>query len=267
MKLFLQLISEWGHTINDMLEFFDCNCSFGMRGIVEPGSFHKVDDLMNRMKHYGIKKALIYHSMAREYNPVVGNKMLMDEIKNYTLFAPLWVVMHHHTDEFPEPGVLRKQLKECNVKAVRMFPATSEHCYSIAEWNCGELFSMLEACKVPLFIGLNQLDWNGLHGLCSSHPELRIILTDLNYSVDRDIYALLKKFANLSMETTGYKVHNGIEEICSRFGAQRLIFGSRMPEYSGGSAVSMINYARISEKEKEMIAGGNLEKLLGGVQL
>lgn len=249
------------------LQYFDCNCSFGMRGIVEPGSFHKAGDLVERMRHYGIKRALVYHSMAREYNPAVGNSMLMKEITDDPSFYPLWVVMPHHTGEFPEPEELRRRMKEYNVRAVRMFPAPAEHCYSLARWNCGELLSMLEACKIPLFIGLAQLDWERLHELCSDYPGLKIIVTELGYSVDRDLYPLLKKFENLYIETTGYKVHSGIEEICGRFGAHRLIFGSRMPEYSGGSAVSMINYARITENEKKMIAGENLEKLLGGVQL
>lgn len=249
------------------LQYFDCNSSFGMRGIVEPGSFHKAGDLAERMRHCGIKKALVYHSMAREYNPAVGNGMLMKEIIDYPSFYPLWVVMPHHTGEFPEPEELRRQMKEKNVRAVRMFPAPSEHCYSLARWNCGELLSMLEACSVPLFIGLTQLDWERLHELCADYPGLKIVATELGYSVDRDLYPLLKEFENFAIETSGYKVHNGIEEICGRFGAHRLIFGSRMPEYSGGSAVSMITYARINEEEKRMIAGGNLEKLLGGVQL
>jgi predicted TIM-barrel fold metal-dependent hydrolase len=238
-----------------------------MRAIVDPGSFYKIEDLVKRMSHYGIKKALVYHSMAHEYNPDMGNKMLMEQIADYSLFYPLWVVMPHHTGEFHEPDKLRKQMKENGVKAVKIFPGLNDHAYSIERWNCGELFTTLETCRVPLFIGLNQLNWNELHDLCGSYPQMNIILTELSYSADRNLYPLLKKFENLNIETTGYKVHNGIEEICSRFGAHRLFFGSRLPEYSGGSAVSMINYARISEREKRMIAGENLEKLLGGVRL
>lgn len=226
-----------------------------------------IKDLLKKMMHYGIKKALVYHSMAREYNPSIGNQMLMDQIEDNSVLYPLWVVMHHHTKEFPAPDILKKQLADNKVKAVRIFPSVADHGYSISKWNCGELFLMLEACRVPLFVGLNQLTWDELNELCSSYPSLNIILTDLSYSVDRNLYSLLRKYENLHIETTGYKVHNGIEEICNNFGAYRLIFGSRMPEYSGGSAVSMINYARISENDKKMIAGGNLEKLLGGVNL
>ncbi len=249
------------------LKFFDCNCCFGMRSIVDPGSFHKAEDLKKRMRHYGINRALVYHSMAREYNPIIGNNMLAQEIRKNPSFYPLWVVMPNHTGEFHTPAELKRQLKINNVRAVRMFPSQHEQNYSLEPWNCGELLCTLETYRIPLFIGLDQLGFNELHRLCGHYPDLNIVLIDLGYSVDRNLYALLDKFMNLYIETSGYKVHNGIEEICTRFGAHRLIFGSKMPEFSGGAAVSMINYARISDKEKSMIAYENLDKLLGGVIL
>ena len=249
------------------MEFFDCNCTIGMRGIVNPGSFYKTEDMVKRMEHYGIKKAFVYHSMAREYNASTGNQMLMEEILNYPSLYPVWVVMHHHTGEFPEPGILIKQMKENNIKAVHMFPAVHDHNYSIAGWNCRELLAILEKCSIPLMLGLEQLSWDELYDLCCDHPGLRIILTGVSYRIDRNLYSMLEKFQYLYVETMGYKIHNGIEEICRKFGAERLVFGSGMPVYSGGAAVGMINYARISEKEKRMIAYENIETLVKGVRL
>ena len=109
---------------------------------------------------------------------------------------------------------------------------------------------------------MGQLTWDELNQLCGNHPKLKVIFTDLNYRIDRNIYALLDRHPTLHLESGGYKVHNGIEEICGRFGAQRLVFGSGMPMYSGASAVSMIRYARIREREKSLIAFGNLSALL-----
>ena len=77
---------------------------------------------------------------------------------------------------------------------------------------------------------------------------------------------ILKKHKNLYLETFGFKAQDGIEEVCKVFGAERLIFGSGMPESSGAAAVTMITYANISFEEKQMIASENLEKLLGGVK-
>lgn len=247
------------------IKFFDCNCCFGRRSVIDPGSFYKAEDLKKRMEYYGIARALVYHSLAREYSPLAGNSMLMDEIKKYPEFYPVWVIMHHHTNEFYKPEELKEKLKANNVRAVRMFPGIHEQAYSTEKWNCGELFSMLESCKIPLFIGYNQVGLNDIARICTDYPGLPVILTDLAYSADRNLYGLLGSFSNLKIELSGYKVHNGVEEICARFGAERIVFGSMMPVFSGASAVCVINYARISEKEKQMIAHENIKKLLEGV--
>jgi hypothetical protein len=129
------------------LDFFDCNCSFGMRSVKYPESFFALDELIKNMNNYGIKKALVYHSMAREYDIATGNKMLMNEIADYPCLYPVWVVMHHHTGEFPTSDLLKVQLKENNIKAVRIFPSVSDHGYSISDWNCGELSICLRCVK------------------------------------------------------------------------------------------------------------------------
>ena len=234
--------------------------------MVNPGSFYTVEALERKMLHYGIGKALVYHSMAKEYSPVLGNELLLEEIKGHPSLYPVWVVMHHHTQEFPEPDALIRGMRASGVKAVRMFPGQWEQNFSLAEWNCRELFTVLQEYRIPVMLGLDSTDWDGFYDLLSSYPQLNVIMTEADYRIDRNLYSLLKKFDNLFIEIMGYKVHNGIEEICRRFGAHRLIFGSGMPVYSG-AVVCMVTYARISGEEKKQIASGNLEKLTGGVRL
>lgn len=253
------------------LTYFDCNSSLGRRGIVHPGSFVHPEDLIDKMDRYGIERALVYHSLAREYDPAAGNRMLMDELARLPAnrLAPVWVVMPHHTGEFPHPRELVGDLKTHGVRAVAMFPSAQDHGYSLADWNCGELFGTLESCRIPLFIGWDQFggEWNVLHALCAGYPQLPVVLTGVTYRLDRNLYPLLHKCGNLRLELSGYKVHNGIEEICARFSAHRVLFGSGMPVFSGASAAAMLNYARISRENKERIARRNLEQLLEEVRL
>ena len=174
----------------------------------------------------------------------------------------VWVVMPHHTREFCDPDTLDGLLTEKKIKAVRIFPKNGN--YSVAKWNCGGLFAMLEKRGSPLFADADQLDIAEIHGILAEFPRLNLVLTGLGYRMDRNLFALMEKFPRLYLETSGYKGNNGIEEVCGRFGAGRLVFGSGMPVKSGGSAVSMIRYARIGEAEKRMIASENLLGLLEG---
>lgn len=246
--------------------FFDCRASYGMRCYRAPGSFYRKEDLLRKMEGFNIDGALVYHSMSREYDPQVGNRRLCEEIKNDSNLYPVWSVLPHYTGEFDPPEKLLKEMKANGVKALTMFPR--EQAFSFAEFTCGELFRMCEEHRIPLLMDLDEMggiaatDW-----LCAAHPQLPLVVTNVSYRMDRDLYPLLDKYRNFSIEIAGYKPFNGIEHICRRFGAERLVFGTGMPENSGAAAVGLLVYADISDKEKNMIASGNLKKLLGGAVL
>lgn len=250
------------------LKFFDCNAYFGLRKVQMPGSFSTKEDLIKNMELYGIERALVTHAFARELDPVEGNARLMSEIKNETNLAPIWVALPHHTGEFPKPDKLISMMKEQDVRGVTLLASPAYYFFSLSEWNCGDLYDALEDARIPLFLGYPQLDPNldGLYKILKKHSKLPVVLTNANYRIARNLYPLLSRFDNLYVETFGFKAQDGIEDICDKFGAERLIFGSGMPESSGGGAVTMITYANISFEEKQMIASGNLEKLLGGVK-
>ena len=247
------------------IDFFDCSVKLGMRIIIDPGSFYETGELLRKMAYYGIGRALACHSLAANYRPIYGNALLTEEIKDIPNLFPVWVVMPHHTGEFPDPAELREEMKANDIRLV-MYPP-DEHNFS--EWYAGELFNMLEECNVPVLIGLPQFsnNWNTLHGLLAAHSNLNVILTNLHYNCGRYLFPLLSQFSHLYIETIGFKLFGGVEEVCKRFGAGRLIFGSCAPVYSGGSAAGMIRYARITDDEKRAVASGNLLRLLEGAAL
>ncbi|MFC1716899.1 amidohydrolase family protein [Candidatus Poribacteria bacterium] len=249
-----------------MVNFFDCNCVIGMRGIRRAGvageaEFYSIEGLMAEMDYAGIGDALVYHSLAKEYVPMLGNRQLMDEINCHERLHPCWVVMPHGTGEMPHPEALVNEMIEQDVKAARLFP--SDHLFSLSDWCSGELLTQLEKHGIVVIIQMDQIGWDGLHGLCSRYPDLSVIITNLSYRINRYLYPLLEKFKNVYVETSGYQIHKGMETLCAKFGAERIIFGTRMPSFTPGPAVNMINYSLISSEEKGMIAGGNLRRLLG----
>lgn len=248
-------------------EFFDCNCSIGRSSVLYPGSFHTPEDLVRRMKSYGIGKALIFQSIARDHFPAEGNPILMEAIENHDELYPCWVVMTHHTGEFPNPSSLQKQLKENNVKAVRIFPSQERHNYSLKLYSAGELFEMLEQHRIPLFVDIDEIGWNKIDEILDNFPSLPIILCNTGYRADRYIYPLMQAFPNLYIETSRYLSHLGVEALCKSAGTDRLLFGTGMPLYTGAGAVFFINNLMIEKSEKAKIASGNLQRLLSEVVL
>mgnify|MGYP001813378507 CR=1 FL=1 len=249
------------------MEFFDCNCNIGRSSVLYPGSFHSAEDLVERIKSYGINNALIYQAISRDHFPAEGNPILLENIAGQKVLHPCWVVMPHHTGEFPSPENLKLQLKDSNVKAVRIFPSAERHNYSIKPYSAAPLFEMLEQCKVPLFVNIDEIGWDNIDTLLSAHPSLKVILCNTGYRSDRYIYPLMQTFENLHIETSRYLSHLGIEALCKKVGTDRILFGTGMPLYTGAGAVFFITKLMLDEADKQKIASGNLTRLLKGVEL
>lgn len=247
------------------LRFFDSNCSIGMRSVPIRGSFCDVKTLLKRMEICKIEDAMVYHNLAEEYHPKKGNEALMEAIKGYGNLHPVWVVMPNDAGEFYDPDELISLLRKNNVKMVRVFPSKGSHNYSLFLRGSQTLLKALDEHRIPLMIGMDQISYEEISNIASIYNNIPLILTNTGYRADRYLYPLLESFGNIYVETSSYKVHFGIEALCKKFGAERLIFGSGLPLYSAGSAVTMITHLLLPDEDKIKIAGGNLRRLLGGV--
>lgn len=245
------------------IEFFDCEATFGHRGFKRENMPTTKEEMLSKFERYGIDSALMRYEFANNGIQRLGNLELCEAIKNDKNLFPMWYVMPHHTGEFPAPEELIKLMNENNVKAVSL----QHEGYTVGEWTCGELFDALAKHKIPVLVPLSRIPngYAGLYELLKNHSDLRVILTGVGYTCMRDVYPLISMFPNLYISTSTYKAYEGIEDTVERFGAERLIFGSGMPELSGAASVALITYARISDEDKEKIASGNLKKLLDEV--
>lgn len=241
------------------LTYFDCNAQIGKYSVKHPEAFTTADELVKEMKRVGVSEALVFHSMAKEYAPCVGNEMLLAEIEGRPI-RPCWVVMPHHTGEMPAPDELLAQMKVKGVRALKAYP--NAQAFTLADWCAGNLLAMIEANSIPFFLDMDQTNWGQVAEILSDHPKLNLILLRQSYRIDRLVYPLMEKYAGLRMEAATYQVASGIEQVCKRFGAGRLLFGTALPYLDVGPAIAQITYAEISDEEKQLIAGDNLRSLL-----
>lgn len=244
------------------LTYFDCNCSIGRVTYPYLLDISDVEGLKREMDTAGIEEALVYHSVARDTEPSLGNTLLGEALAGEDRLYPVWVVLPHYTGEMPAPGVLLKEMETQKVRAVRMYPTKDWHSFSIAEWNSGELLSALEEARVPLMLDIEIVWWETVVNLMNTHPRLRVIATNVGYRHNRFVYPLFEKYENLYLETSRYFGSGIYEDVVSRFGSDHLLFGSNMPRFTGTGVISMLTYADIPRADKEAIAGGNLRRLM-----
>ncbi|MFC1606813.1 amidohydrolase family protein [Candidatus Latescibacterota bacterium] len=244
------------------LTYFDCNCSIGRVPYPHIYDIADVAGLRKEMDIAGIEEALVFHAVARDADPPLGNQILMEALKDAQWLHPCWVVLPHYTGEMPPPAKLLDTMLANDVRAVRMYPTRAWHSFSMADWNIGELLSALAEAHVPLLLDVEIVTWDTVQRLLEAYPGLPVVATNVSYRHNRFTYPLFERYENLYVELSRYFGFRVIEEVVERFGSRHLLFGSNLPQYTGTAPVSHLTYAEISREDKESIAGSNLRLLL-----
>jgi len=248
-----------------MHDFFDCNVVIGKLKTPMPGGVLDAPRLLAEMDRYGIHDSLFYHAVAKRNAPWRGNDLAARAAATSDRLHACWFVLPTHCGEMPPLEDLEGQMQRADVRAVRIAPDAANHQFSLSKIVCGDLFDWLAKKRIPLFAELGPVSWDNVDMLMETHPGLRLVLVDVSYRVNRDLYPRLKAYDCLYIETSGLEQHCGIQDVCERFGSGGLLFGSRLPLMCPGAARHAIDCAGISEADKAAIAGGNLRRLFAEV--
>jgi hypothetical protein len=242
------------------LRFFDCNARIGRASTPRPEHLLDVAGLLAEMDRAGIERALVHHVWSAEWDPPEGHAALLREIGGEDRLYPCFAGLPPATRELPPPRDFARQVRDLR-GAVRLFPV--QHNYLLNEVSIGHLLDALSFERVPVLIDLAQTNWPEITALLGHHPALSLIVLNAYYRVDRLLYPLWERFGNLYLDCGSYGVHRGVEAVCARFGAERLVFGTDLPVHEAGGPMAVVTYAALSEAEKQLIAGGNLRRMLG----
>ncbi|WP_420454335.1 amidohydrolase family protein [Rubrivirga sp.] len=247
--------------------YLDSCASIGMNGPTDARVLWKPSSLLADLEHAGIHGALVWHWLAREYDPGYGNRVLLEEVADHDRLLPCWVLVPHHMGEMaPGPEVVA-EMRERGVRAAKMFPR--RHGYRFDDDVCGLVFSALEDAQIPLLIDVGrygddqQATFAEVARLCERHPDLPVLLQKSRWEDTRDVAALLDRHASTYVEFSSFQVHYGLEAFAERVGADRLLLGTEWPFKSPGAARSFIDYCELGDDDKAKVAGGNLARLLG----
>jgi hypothetical protein len=258
------------------LNYFDCNAMIGRYFNPAVGRFLTATTLEEEYDYFGVSEGLVYHASAKEYFPPLGNQALIKELKGSQRLHPAWVITPHHTREMPGPNEVVQGLKENGIKVVRIF--CSRWCYanSLDPFIFSELLEVLQHHRLPVMVEFDMGEggsvdsriWRDLHSVCTSFRGLRVILASpKSTGLNRALFPLFEKHEHFALETSGYQGLGGLEAVVELFGASRLLFGSRAPYMDIGPGMVALQYAELNPEDKELIAGGNLRRLLSEVML
>ena len=166
----------------------------------------------------------------------------------------------------PGEGTPVERLKALRPSAVRVFP--DEQKFLFNSFYASDILDACQELHMPVIVtkAYDDMFIHDLPDVCEKYPDVPIILPRFGQNKSRYYFPILKKLPNVYLDMSIMLDVASIEEICQRFGSERLVFGSALPNYEPSGAYGLLFYANISQQEKENIAHANFERLEGGIR-
>lgn len=101
--------------------------------------------------------------------------------------------------------------------------------------------------------------------LAARHPQVPLICGHTGGDWERGLRTV-RPFANVSVDTGGFDPTAGVVEMAVReLGAERIIYGSDIGGRSFASQLAKVRDAEISDRDRQLILGGNLQRMLSPI--
>ncbi len=254
--------------MDTMLTYFDCNVTIGspMAGLLAPCP--SAEALVAELDWCGIDRALVRHVLMREQSPTVGNAALSAAIAGQRRLVGTWAILPPQTDELAAGQAFYDAMRQHGVGALWAFP--DEHRYLLNRTTFGGWLDELSARRVPVLLPRSSAlrphpssMWSSIYELLADYPELTLVIAAHGcWGEDRYFRPLLARYRNLYLDISRYEADGGLIGLVSRYGPERLLYGSAFPETPMGGARLMLARAAISDDARRLIAAGNLTRLL-----
>ena len=247
----------------EYMEFLDCNVHYGVPAQHTPlMPVPTVDALRKEMQRAGVSGAVVRRDEVYWEGVGIGNRMVAQDIAPYDELFGLWAILPPHTHEVPEPEDMLGEMKRH--KIVGWFCWPELHRYVFRDFAMGKWFRLAEEHRVPIFLGQGSgVSLAELADVLEKHPELRVVwLGQGVWPDDRYIRPFLKEFPGFHLDLSRYMADGGLEELVEEYGPERLLYGSGFYDMYFGGGMLMIRHAQIPEGAKDLIAGGNLRRLM-----
>lgn len=249
-----------------MLNLIACDALVGLPRVPLPGGIRPdVPDLLAEMDRLGISRCVVRHRGGIQGGPDCGWHLSAEEFGGDDRLIPALPLTPDGREPDWDVSLAVDQALQRGARLAWADPVTWG--FSLQPWCSGPLYrALIERC-LPLLLEYGKTTPDELDLVLSAFPDLRLILLGApRTGRNRRLYPLLERHPNLWLCLSNlYSVHRGFEDLLANFGPHRWVFGTNYPVSEGGASLAGLMYAELAPAEREAIAAGNLERLLGEV--
>ena len=229
-----------------------------------PDKYHptKPEALLNDMKYARIHGAAILHNTALDYSYAYGNREGLALANENSRFFALAAAPTTATIETDNPDYFNELLDS----GIRGFVISPKLLCSLNAKNFNELAAALIAHNRPLIFTMTTFPEGRLDDIAAiaeAYPKLRILLHGAHWGSARIVWNMLLRLDNIYFDISSFHVNDILEKTKELVGIHRVLYSSAWPIKSMGAIKAMIEYADITEEEKDMVAHGNACNLFG----
>ena len=249
------------------LELFDVNCWLGRPLESAFTTVTGLDNLKAALLHYDIRRAVLSHTLGINCGADEGNRAVTEAAQADDMFVAAATLVPELASGRGWLALLRNLIAR-RVRLVRLFPAT--HNFLLAGEYLGGMLEALAQLRLPLLVWQTQTTWPAIARICEQYPALRVVVEGTGRKLfydDRIYYPLLARHPNLCLETHNLVNYLGLDDLVSRFGSERFLFGSFFPHLDPNSAAMLLTHGDMEPQDRQNIAHGNLDRMLAEVDL
>ncbi len=261
----------WGHHTRqpmgllDMkhLSLFNVNGKIG-NSAYEESEFPDIRNLLVHMDYLGVDRSLVWHVEARDLNPTYGNRRLLHEIREAGVEQRLIPAFVITPACFFEDGVLpflKANFGTGSVRALRITPDISRFPIRQIERLLAELAEFAPVLLWDCRILSSEQDMRDIELLAKRFPAINFVLTQKMWGGFGSVVDLMWRCPNIHVDISWLHMRDVIEFLIDNFGCERVVFGLGYKSHYGASIASLM-HAQISQEQRELIAHGNMERLL-----
>ena len=244
-----------------MRYYIDCNSKYGRITKRHPLLAYEPDELLREMARCNIHAAVTENQVSTHYAYRPGNRDLIAQCKENSRLLPLALCPPTYKWEQRE-GVDYLPYLCDQVSGIVLRPRTCA--FSLDPRIMEDFAGILVEKKRPLVIPTAELEsFIHLANLLEAFPELPVVMTSLSWGYNRMLFPLLERHANLHFDMSDDHLNDLLPFTKRHFGLDRLLFGSGYPGRGMGTLKALIEYADVSEDDKNLVAHGNACRLFG----
>ena len=217
------------------------------------------------MDRFHIDKACVSSLKACQGMVHEGNLELKREIERFPdRFIPFCVVNPRSKGAISE---VRRCIQDWGWRGVKLHPYN--HVYPADCYSAKKIVKKAADIGVPILVHSSKdhpyCDPLRVGRLAGAVPEAIVIMGHMGGHLGEwDALEAAEEFGNIVLDTATSSMRHGlIAEAVDRFGADRLVFGTDLPICYPGPQIVRVTCADITEKQKRMILGENIAKILG----